>query len=147
MVVRTIYASRLLEVSNEAGRPVEEIGQQHDPAPRGHQEAELFGEEIGRYQFVQDMIAKMVLGYETSKLLVMQAAGQTFVSRSHFDAQRYMEVGKPADVDIVTGDELATLDAVALAARVRTAGLKAWNGRSIRRRLRWRRASSSDRAS
>ena len=27
-----------------------------------------------RYQFVQDMIAKMVLGYETSKLLVMQAA-------------------------------------------------------------------------
>ena len=30
--------------------------------------------EIGRYQFVQDMIAKMVLGYETSKLLVMQAA-------------------------------------------------------------------------
>jgi len=30
--------------------------------------------EIGRYQFVQDMIATMVLGYETSKLLVMQAA-------------------------------------------------------------------------
>src|SRR5579863_7666442 len=37
-------------------------------------ERETFGEEIGRYQFVQDMIAKMVLGYETSKLLVMQAA-------------------------------------------------------------------------
>jgi glutaryl-CoA dehydrogenase (non-decarboxylating) len=35
---------------------------------------ETFGSEIGRYQFVQDMIAKMVLGYETSKLLVMQAA-------------------------------------------------------------------------
>ena len=33
-----------------------------------------FGQEIGRYQFVQDMIAKMVLGYETSKLLVLQAA-------------------------------------------------------------------------
>src|SRR5262249_16175721 len=29
---------------------------------------------IGKYQFVQDMIAEMVLGYETSKLLVMQAA-------------------------------------------------------------------------
>jgi uncharacterized protein (DUF1501 family) len=29
--------------------------------------------------------------------------GQTFVSRSHFDAQRYMEVGKPADVTIVGG--------------------------------------------
>jgi glutaryl-CoA dehydrogenase (non-decarboxylating) len=37
-------------------------------------ERETFGTAIGRYQFVQDMIAKMVLGYETSKLLVMQAA-------------------------------------------------------------------------
>jgi glutaryl-CoA dehydrogenase (non-decarboxylating) len=37
-------------------------------------ERETFGQEIGRYQFVQDMIADMVLGYETSKLLVMQAA-------------------------------------------------------------------------
>src|SRR5881392_294583 len=37
-------------------------------------ERETFGEAIGRYQFVQDMIARMVLGYETSKLLVMQAA-------------------------------------------------------------------------
>jgi glutaryl-CoA dehydrogenase (non-decarboxylating) len=35
---------------------------------------ETFGQEIGRYQLVQDMIAQMVLGYETSKLLVMQAA-------------------------------------------------------------------------
>jgi glutaryl-CoA dehydrogenase (non-decarboxylating) len=37
-------------------------------------ERETFDQPIGRYQFVQDMIAKMVLGYETSKLLVMQAA-------------------------------------------------------------------------
>src|SRR6516164_5657016 len=37
-------------------------------------ERETFGAEIGRYQFVQDMVASMVLGYETSKLLVMQAA-------------------------------------------------------------------------
>src|SRR5215210_2197626 len=35
---------------------------------------ETFDRPIGRYQLVQDMIAKMVLGYETSKLLVMQAA-------------------------------------------------------------------------
>ena len=35
---------------------------------------ETFGQSIGRYQFVQDMIAEMVLGYETSKLLVLQAA-------------------------------------------------------------------------
>src|SRR5437868_7639820 len=37
-------------------------------------ERETFGQPIGKYQFVQEMIAKMVLGYETSKLLVMQAA-------------------------------------------------------------------------
>src|SRR5437867_7259696 len=37
-------------------------------------ERETFGQAIGPYQFVQDMIAEMVLGYETSKLLVMQAA-------------------------------------------------------------------------
>jgi glutaryl-CoA dehydrogenase (non-decarboxylating) len=37
-------------------------------------ERETFGQPIGGYQFVQDMIAKMILGYETSKLLVMQAA-------------------------------------------------------------------------
>jgi glutaryl-CoA dehydrogenase (non-decarboxylating) len=33
-----------------------------------------FGQPIGRYQFVQDMIAEMVRGYETSRLLVLQAA-------------------------------------------------------------------------
>ncbi|MGI9657312.1 MAG: acyl-CoA dehydrogenase family protein [Gaiellaceae bacterium] len=37
-------------------------------------ERETFGQQIGQYQFVQDMISEMVLGYETSKLLVMQAA-------------------------------------------------------------------------
>src|SRR3954465_12114858 len=37
-------------------------------------ERETFGQPIGKYQFVQDMISEMVLGYETSKLLVMQAA-------------------------------------------------------------------------
>jgi glutaryl-CoA dehydrogenase (non-decarboxylating) len=37
-------------------------------------ERHTFGQAIGKYQFVQDMIAKMVLGYESSKLLVMQAA-------------------------------------------------------------------------
>src|SRR5436189_1247053 len=37
-------------------------------------ERETFGQPIGKYQFVQDMIAEMVLAYETSKLLVLQAA-------------------------------------------------------------------------
>ena len=37
-------------------------------------ERHTFGKPIGKHQFVQDMIADMVLAYETSKLLVMQAA-------------------------------------------------------------------------
>ena len=37
-------------------------------------ERETFGQPIGKNQFVQDLIAQMVLDYETSKLLVMQAA-------------------------------------------------------------------------
>jgi glutaryl-CoA dehydrogenase (non-decarboxylating) len=37
-------------------------------------ERETFGRAIGRNQFIQDLIAEMVLDYETSKLLVMQAA-------------------------------------------------------------------------
>jgi glutaryl-CoA dehydrogenase (non-decarboxylating) len=37
-------------------------------------ERQTFGKPIGKHQFVQDMIAEMVLGYETSRLLVMQAA-------------------------------------------------------------------------
>jgi glutaryl-CoA dehydrogenase (non-decarboxylating) len=37
-------------------------------------ERHTFGQPIGHHQFVQDMIADMVLGYETSKLLVLQAA-------------------------------------------------------------------------
>jgi len=37
-------------------------------------ERATFGLPIGRYQFVQDMIAEMVRGLETSRLLVLQAA-------------------------------------------------------------------------
>jgi glutaryl-CoA dehydrogenase (non-decarboxylating) len=35
-----------------------------------------FGKEIGRHQFVQDMIARMVLNLETSRLLVLSAANR-----------------------------------------------------------------------
>ena len=48
-------------------------------------------------------MAPLLPAYASGNLLVMHAAGQTNNSRSHFDAQRYMEVGKPADINIVTG--------------------------------------------
>jgi glutaryl-CoA dehydrogenase (non-decarboxylating) len=39
-------------------------------------ERHTFGKPIGSYQLVQDMIAEMVIMYETSRLLVLQAAHQ-----------------------------------------------------------------------
>lgn len=41
--------------------------------------------------------------FASGHLLAVHAAGQSYVSRSHFDAQRFMEVGKPADATVVTG--------------------------------------------
>jgi uncharacterized protein (DUF1501 family) len=41
--------------------------------------------------------------YDAEDLLVVHACGQMNKSRSHFDAQRYMEVGKPADPNVITG--------------------------------------------
>jgi uncharacterized protein (DUF1501 family) len=42
--------------------------------------------------------------YLNNDLLVLHAVGQlTNTSRSHFDAQRYMEVGKPVDPDLTSG--------------------------------------------
>jgi len=41
--------------------------------------------------------------YQLQDLLVVHATGQLNNSRSHFDAQRYMEVGKPVDPTLVTG--------------------------------------------
>lgn len=41
--------------------------------------------------------------FQGQDLLIVHATGQLNVSRSHFDAQRYMEVGKPVDPTIITG--------------------------------------------
>jgi uncharacterized protein (DUF1501 family) len=41
--------------------------------------------------------------FQATDLLIVHAVGQTTVSRSHFDAQRWMEVGKPRDPNYVTG--------------------------------------------
>ena len=41
--------------------------------------------------------------FNATDLLIVQATGQLNNSRSHFDAQRYMEVGKPVDPNLVTG--------------------------------------------
>lgn len=48
-------------------------------------------------------LSPLVGAYQDGKLLVVHATGSTDPSRSHFEAQRFMEVGKPGDNTISTG--------------------------------------------
>ncbi len=48
-------------------------------------------------------MAALLPAFQSNQLLFVHAAGSTDPSRSHFDAQRFMEVGKPQDVSLVTG--------------------------------------------
>lgn len=54
------------------------------------------------FMFPQGM-AGLLPAYQQTDLLVVHATGSLNNSRSHFDAQRYMEVGKPADPSLITG--------------------------------------------
>jgi uncharacterized protein (DUF1501 family) len=48
-------------------------------------------------------MAALLPAYQSSQLLVVHATGSTDPSRSHFDAQFFMEIGKPGDRNVVTG--------------------------------------------
>jgi uncharacterized protein (DUF1501 family) len=64
--------------------------------------------------------------YLAKDLLVVHATGSVDPSRSHFDAMRYMEVGKPQDLSIMTGwlgRHLATSPPVRTSAPLRALGL------------------------
>ena len=77
------------------------------------------------FAFPQAM-ASLMPAYNAKDLLVVHATGQFNTSRSHFDAQRYMEVGKPADTSLVTGwlgRHLATVPPLRSNAPLRALGL------------------------
>lgn len=64
--------------------------------------------------------------YQAGQLLVIQGAGLTYNSRSHFDAQRFIEVGKAADPSISTGwlgRHLATVPPLNTAAALRAVSI------------------------
>ena len=48
-------------------------------------------------------MAALLPAYQSGQLLIVHATGSTDPSRSHFDAQFFMEIGKPGDKNIVTG--------------------------------------------
>jgi len=77
------------------------------------------------FMFPQAM-AGLVPAYQATDLLVVHASGQLNVSRSHFDAQRYMEVGKPVDPSLVSGwlgRHLASIPPLKPSAPIRALGV------------------------
>ncbi len=77
------------------------------------------------FAFPQAMAA-LVPAFQAQELLVTHATGQLNTSRSHFDAQRYLEVGKAADPNLVTGwlgRHLASMPPVRSTAPLRALGL------------------------
>jgi len=48
-------------------------------------------------------MSSLVPAYQSGQLLIVHAAGSTDPTRSHFDAQFFMEIGKPGDRNVVTG--------------------------------------------
>ena len=48
-------------------------------------------------------MASLLPAYQAGQLLIVHATGSTDPSRSHFDAQYFMEIGKPGDMNVVTG--------------------------------------------
>jgi uncharacterized protein (DUF1501 family) len=56
----------------------------------------------GFFAFPPAMLG-LLPAYAATDLLIVHAVGSLGVSRSHFDAMRWVEVGKPADATLVTG--------------------------------------------
>jgi uncharacterized protein (DUF1501 family) len=80
----------------------------------------------GFFAFAAGM-SGLVPAFTAKDLLVVQATGlQTNNSRSHFDAQRFIEVGKPADPTVITGwlgRHLATMPPAKTGALLRGIGV------------------------
>lgn len=52
---------------------------------------------------ISNAMSALVPAYQAGNLLVVHGAGLVNTTRSHFDAQRFIEVGKAADPNLVTG--------------------------------------------
>jgi uncharacterized protein (DUF1501 family) len=94
--------------------------------PRPDSTAPTKGIALDNFFAFPQAMAGLVPAFQAGELLVTHATGSLNNSRSHFDAQRYMEVGKPADPNLVTGwlgRHLATMPPVRSTAPLRALGL------------------------
>ena len=79
-----------------AGRPTIAI-------PRPDTTAANRGIALDNFFAFPQAMSTLVPAFQAGHLLVVHATGSIDPSRSHFDAQRFIEVGKPRDTNIVTG--------------------------------------------
>lgn len=70
------------------------------PIPGGGLNAAI---DLDGYFGLPPAMLDLLEAYNAGRLAIVHACGSPDPSRSHFDAQRYMEVGKPADVTLATG--------------------------------------------
>ncbi len=95
--------------------------------PRPDSSAANRGIAIDNFFAFPQAMSTLIPSYQAGHLLVVHATGSIDPSRSHFDAQRFMEVGKPRDTNIVTGwlgRHLATTTPVRTGSPLRALGIE-----------------------
>lgn len=110
------------------GDPDYYTGRSTIAVPRPDQTVPTKGIALDNFFAFPQAMSGLMTAYTANDLLVVHATGQFNNSRSHFDAQRYMEVGKPADPSLVTGwlgRHLASAPPVRSNAPLRALGLSA----------------------
>ncbi|MGQ0538258.1 MAG: DUF1501 domain-containing protein [Gemmatimonadaceae bacterium] len=103
-----------------AGRPTIAI-----PRPDSSNTAQR-GIVIDNTWAVSRPLAPILPAYQAGELLILHASGSVDPSRSHFDAQKFIEVGKPRDPNVATGwlaRHLATAPPLRTSAPLRALGL------------------------
>jgi uncharacterized protein (DUF1501 family) len=84
------------------------------------------GTDLDGFFELSPAMAGLYPAFKATDLVIVHGAGQMYVSRSHFDAQRYMEVGKPADTTIISGwlgRHLASIPPLVPTAALRAIGI------------------------
>ena len=61
------------------------------------------GVDLDGFFCLPNAMASLLPAYQAGHLLVVHATGSTDPTRSHFDAQNYMEIGVPGGSDLATG--------------------------------------------
>lgn len=85
------------------GDPLYYTGRPTIAIPRPDSTAATRGIALDNFFALPQSMRFLMLAYQVGQLLVVYGAGLTYNTRSHFDAQHFMEVGKANDKSVNTG--------------------------------------------